>query len=354
MTISKLKRNITESAISEQTPKRQKVVIKTRTWTSLWEKLELAQTSGLFKERIAQLQGRCSVVDKATSSMWIQFDPDTFLFFTICRGAFKSDNVASQLLENNRKNKNNFFRLTLNERNENEEKTELLTLLVSPNGAKGELEWISKGENFTGTRMLAIFERIQQYLQIQTLYLYDDAKFKVFGAKTIQLIGHLYIPIASRKGEPFYCTWANFQILECRDIPHPQEKSIRFDQNIQTFKEAVNLIKKTRINEDFRDKILMNYPTWQLKVDVLMNKINQSVLLKPRSTMGKLFSTLSTELREEKNQDRAYHIASLLQASINLFLRYTAGKEEMHISHIKAYENAVTTLEFTRLFVRVC
>ena len=366
------KRSTTESASSEQLAKRKKTnkhvdvidYIKIRQWSKLWQKLEQAEIHCDFNDKIGQLQGRCKVIDKTTCSMWIEFNHNpsaqthdcTYLFFTLTKGAFKSENIADELLGVNRKNKNKFYQLTLNELNEKEEQTELLKLLISPKGDKGELEWISKGEKFTGKEILSIFERMQKYLAIQTLYLYDDATFSVRAgkgnAKPAKLPVHVYLPVAAKNGLPFYASWANFKILECHDIPCLQDKEIIFSQNAEVFNKAVTLIKNTKINKDFRDQILKRNPKWQSKVDVLIRKIEGIVPLKKCTTVGSLFTKLNTALREKKYQANTHQIALLLQESINLFFNYTAVCQDSNARFIQAYEEAINILEFTRIFVR--
>lgn len=92
-----------------------------RTWSKLWAKLEMAQTNCDFNAKIFHLKNRCTIQDKKTCTMWIEFaelpgagiQEPAYLLFTLHKGRYDSESLCDELLAPKIGDKDNFYTFTL-------------------------------------------------------------------------------------------------------------------------------------------------------------------------------------------------------------------------------------------------
>ena len=135
----------------------------------------------------------------------------------------------------------------------------VLLLRCDKGGTCGELVWLQKGTNVSGTDALAIENAISSALDLRWVYLHDDSKIK-FGGNTSRSTCNLYLKTirSIAKGQSWY-SQAFYRPFSCKGWPSQTsingksqtgvEAGTIFTQNAKDYKNAVEFIRSFKLKE---------------------------------------------------------------------------------------------------------
>jgi hypothetical protein len=103
----------------------------------------------------------------------------SLLFKSKTEKEFHSEGLSDRLLRESKRSPNpHHIYLTVEEKIGNQ-LTTILKITFSPHGLNAELCWIQKGKELSGDYVFGIFNRIDEALRPENIYLFDDAKVSI-------------------------------------------------------------------------------------------------------------------------------------------------------------------------------
>jgi len=134
-----------------------------------------------------------------------------------------------------------------------------LLLRADKGGTCGELVWLQKGFNVSGTDALAIENAISSALDLRWVYLHDDSKIK-YGGNTSRSQCNLYLKTirSIAKGQSWY-SQAFYRPFSCKGWPSQTningktqtgvEPGTVFTQNAKDYKNSVTFIRNYKLTK---------------------------------------------------------------------------------------------------------
>eukprot|EP01084_Bolivina_argentea_P260717 440366_1 len=157
-----------------------------------------------------------------------------------------------------------FFRVL---EGQNSQSNIVLLLRCDKGGNCGELVWLQKGQNVSGTDALAIENALSSALDLRWVYLHDDSKIKYTGNSS-RCTCHLYLKTirSIAKGQSWYAQ-ALYRPFNCKGWPSQTsidgktqtgvEPGTIFTQNAQEYKHAVHVIRSFKL-KTLRKELILN------------------------------------------------------------------------------------------------
>lgn len=215
---------------------------------------------------------------------------------------------------------------------------------VSTDGKIGEIYWVEKGKNLTGTEVMESILPIDEFLQVEKLFLKDGAE------DAFQRSLRILKPIAEPNGQPWYVRFG-FGLFRCDALPEVQ-KGYYFEQDSDKLKEAIAFVKRFKLNpknlkaglkragEHFKEvfnKYFPNHkPDHYPTVGECISKVYQQVRSKgepdnqdAQADLTCLYNTLLVAYHEAERKNRKF----MVQDS-----KYTEAVEEMRTSMLYVKE----------------
>jgi hypothetical protein len=179
---------------------------------------------------------------------------DADLELQLTQGNYESNAIAKSAIEE--RSNSSFYFLKIFD--ESTDETPLLSLRFNPSGTVGEIVYIQKGTQFSGSQIKEISMQILQFLKIDRVYLNDDAKFTVSYPSDEENKGHTitipmrtYLPVVTDEGETWYGK-SGFSPFDCHEL-RSFERGVKVSQNRESYYRSVMTVREISLAVLYRE-----------------------------------------------------------------------------------------------------